>query len=271
MTDSSEHSPSLTAALLKIAALHKDADGIADVVAVGARAIPALECVLLERDPSGLHQVRCRAVEALGLLGAFDILEKFLQRPAAGDPVERLGDEVVVSAAARAIARRKDEPTFHLLCDLAMRYPLNGVIGALGSFERPEAIPVLISALGEDEARSAAEVALAFLGTAARPALFEAIDRFSSNNRRSESQLRYCRSVLSLLGNLKHCPDDVDRLWPFITSADVQMSLLACRIALRNATPNKRLVARARLLDLRRRVPWLERLQIDQYLASGAD
>jgi hypothetical protein len=77
------------------------------------------------------HQVRYRAVEALGLLGVFGVLEGFLRKPQAGDPVERLGDDAVISAAARAIARRKDENTFVLLCELAMRHPLKGVITAL--------------------------------------------------------------------------------------------------------------------------------------------
>jgi hypothetical protein len=142
LPNSCDHRSNLTAALSRLTAFHRDADGIADVVAIGAAAVPGLENILFERDPSGLHQVRCRAVEALGLLGVFDVLEEFLRRPHAGDPVERLGDDAVVSAAARAIARRNDDRTFVLLCELAMIQPLNGVITALATFEQPEAIPV---------------------------------------------------------------------------------------------------------------------------------
>lgn len=60
---------------------------------------------------------------------------------------------MVASAAARAIARRKDEKTFAHLCDLARAHPLNGLAAALSSFRGPEAIPILIGALGEDEVR----------------------------------------------------------------------------------------------------------------------
>jgi len=47
----------------------------------------------------------------------------------------------------------------------------------------------------------------------------------------------------------------------------LQVSLLACRIALRSESERVRSEARARLRSLRQCAPWLERLQIDQYLA----
>ena len=148
MSDHYDHGPGLATALSKITALHGDAEGITEVVAVGAPAILALRKILYQREPSGLHQVRCRAALALGFLGAFEVLDEFLRRPRSGDPVEMLGNDVVVSAAARAIGRKKDEETFALLCDLAKTHPLNGLIVALSSFRRPEAIPILIGALG---------------------------------------------------------------------------------------------------------------------------
>ena len=272
MPDSSDHRLShLAAALSKIVALHSDAEGIAEVVAVGAPAVPALRDILFQREPSGLHQVRCRAAEALGLLGAFDVLEEFLRKPRRGDPVERLGDDVIVSAAARAVARRKDNRTFELLRELARRHPLNGLIAALASFRRPEAIPILIGALDEDEVRQTAEAALSSFGLDARPFLLDAIDRFRSENDLSESRFRKYRSMLSVLGEAKLNSNDIDRLRSFITNADVQLSLLACRIALRGELKSARSEARTRLDDLRQGVSWLERLQIDQYVGSGND
>jgi hypothetical protein len=261
----------LAAALSKITALHSDAVGIAEVVAVGARAIPALREIPFQRDPSGLHQVRCRAAEALGLLGALDVLEEFLRRPRNGDAVERLGDDVVVSAAALAIARRNNTQTFELLCDLARTHPLNGLIAALASFRRPEAIPILIGALDEDEVRRTAEAALSSFGLDARSFLLDALDRFKFENDLSQSRLRKYRSLLSLLGERNLNFDDIDRLRPFITNPDVQVSLLACRIALHSQSKHARREARARLDELRPRVPWLEGLQIDEYLDSAND
>jgi HEAT repeat protein len=266
------HPTDLSVALSKLKSLHCDADGVADVVSVGERAIPALKSILFERESSGLHQVRCRAVEALGLLGAFDVLDGFLRdRTPADDPVERLGDDVVISAAARVIARAKDERTFALLYELAARRPLAGLIAALASFQRPEAIPILINALGEDEVRLAAKTALASYGSAARPFLLDAADHLNSIDDLSESQLRECRSIVSLLGDIDLDSADVKLLRPFMTNGDAQVSALACRVALRSGSRDVRLDARVRLTHLRSRVPWLERLQIDQYLASAPD
>lgn len=269
MSESSDHR--LAAALSKMTALHNGAEGIAEVVAVGAPAVPALRDILFEREPSGLFQVRCRAAEALGRLGAFDVLEEFLRKPRHGDAVERLGDDVAISAAARAIARQKDNKTFELLCELARTHPLGGLIAALASFRRPEAIPILISALNEDEVRQTAELALLSFGPGARPFLLDALDRFKFENELSESLLRKYRSMLLLLGETKLDSDDIARLRPFMANPDLQISLLACGVALRSGSERDRSEAREQLGCLRERVPWLERLQIDQYLGSAND
>jgi HEAT repeat protein len=253
---------------VRLKTLYREPDGVADIVAIGERAIPALKTILFTREPSGLYQVRCRAIEALGRLGAFDVLEEFLRRPGHMDPVERLGDDVVAGAAARVIAQRKDQGTFDLLCELAAAHPLNGVMAALASFERPEAIPVLISALEEDEVRLSAETALSSFGPAARPLLLDAVDRFTSGNALSESHLRKCRSILALLDEIDLDPSDMERLRPLMRSADMQVSLLACRIALHRGSETMRSDARARLICLRRSTAWPERSQIDHYLAS---
>ncbi len=268
MPESCHEEAKLETSLARLKALHHEADGVADVVAIGECAIPALKTLLFTRETSGLHQVRCRAVEALGRLGAFDVLEEFLRKPGHTDPVERLGDDVVASAAACAIAQRKDDRAFDLLCELAAAHPLNGVIAALASFGRPEAIPVLINALEEDEVRLAAETTLSSFGAAARPLLLDAVDRFASGSDLSESRLRKCRSILTVLSEIDLDPSDTERLRPLMRNADMQVSLLACRIGLRRGPATMRSDARTQLICLRRSAPWLERLQIDRCLAS---
>lgn len=89
---------------------------------------------------------------------------------------------MVVSAAARAIARRKDNNTLELLSGLAKMHPLNGLIAALATFRQPSTISVLIDALSEDEVRQTAEVALASFGPEAHPVLLNAIARFKFTN-----------------------------------------------------------------------------------------
>ena len=261
----------LEAALSKLTALDRDAEGVQEVVAVGKRAIPGLRSILFQREPSGLYQVRCRAVEALGQLKAFDVLKEFLRgKEPAADPVERLGDDVVLSSAARWLAWSRDRGTFSFLLDLATRHPLNGLIAALASFRRPEAIPVLVDALGEDELRRTAEIAILSYGSGAGQILLEAADHFRSIENPSESEFRKLRSIMSLLGEIDLKAMDADRNRHFMTSGDVQVSLLACGAALRNSSETTRAEARAKLLEIRPHVSWLEKLQIDGYLTKSS-
>ena len=94
----------------RLRSLHDGDAGFFEVVALGPDVVPALRRLLFEPEPSGLYQVRGRAGEALAALGAFDVLADFLRsRQPIADPVERLGEEVVIGAAARAIARLREE------------------------------------------------------------------------------------------------------------------------------------------------------------------
>jgi HEAT repeat protein len=129
-------------ALDRLKSLHDGDLGVLEITAFGRRAIPALRALLLEGESSGIYHPRCRAVDALAALRAYDVLIEFLSAPRdVADPVNRTGEEAVMSSAARALTGVDDERVFPLLLDLAKRQPLAGVIDALGSFRRPEAIP----------------------------------------------------------------------------------------------------------------------------------
>jgi hypothetical protein len=92
----------------RLKSLHDGDSGFLEVVELGPDVVPALRRLLFEPEPSGLHQIRGRAAEALAALGAFDVLADFLRsRQPIADPVERLGEEVVTGAAARASARSR--------------------------------------------------------------------------------------------------------------------------------------------------------------------
>ncbi len=97
-------------ALDRLKSLHDGDIGVLEIVACGRRAIPALRALLLEGESSGIYHPRCRAVEALSALGAHDVLIEFLGSPREmADPVNRTGEEVVISAAARALTNSSDE------------------------------------------------------------------------------------------------------------------------------------------------------------------
>ena len=188
----------------RLKSLHDGDTGLLEVIKLGPDVVPALRRLLFAPEASGLYQTRHRATEALAALGAFDVLADFLRsrRPIA-DPVERVGEEVVIGAAARAIARLREEWVYRLLSNLAAHWRVTGVLAGLGSFHRKDSIEIFVSALGEDELRLTAEAILRGFGRAVRPTLVAAaLDRGDARNSESESHLRKRRSALGLFSRL---------------------------------------------------------------------
>jgi hypothetical protein len=264
---SSEARTPLARAMERLESIGDGAQSVVDLVHFGGSALPPLRSLLLRREKSGLHQARCRATDALVALKGYDILDEFLrlERPI-NDPVERLGEETVISAAARALARRRDERTFKLLDSLARRRSLTGVLVALGSFKRVESIPVFIRALSEDEVRLTAEAVLRNFGSRARQHLLAAVCGPDGGIPPSESDHRKRRSVLGLLGELRIRRSDWPRLKPFLRSDDLETAILAAGLGLKIGDPHERKEADIVLRELRLRTDSLRRLQIDQYL-----
>jgi hypothetical protein len=243
---------------------------VLEVVACGDRAIPSLKAVLFDREPSGLCQVRTRAVDALAQLGAQDVLKEFLGTTRdVTDPVERLGEDAVINAAARALAHSNDPGIFELLGRLARRPCLDGVIFALGTFRQAKAIPLLIEALSEDGSRLVAEAALKKMGAMTRSALIETAIRHSSlHEHESESRLRQRRSVLKLLAEMGVSR----RIWQAVRhlmrDKDTRIAVLACEICLAKGSPSEKSEAVLRLLRLYASADWTLRDEIERYLVA---
>jgi HEAT repeat protein len=242
----------LERAIGKLKSLRDGDQGLVDVIACGRPAIPALRALLFEREPGGLFQTRCHAVEALAALKAYDVLVEFLEAAReAADPVERIGDEVVTNAAARALAGSREPHVFELLVWLAQAGPLPGVLAALGASGRVEAIPYLVEALAEDENRLAAEAVLRNYGSLAHQALAVAACQSSPPlERESESRLRQRRSALALLAETGVQPD----LWPILRNLmqhqDPKIAALACKICFMCAPESEKRDAVLRLIGL---------------------
>jgi hypothetical protein len=242
--------------------------GVLDVIACGAQAIPALRAMLFEHERSGLFQVRCRAVHALIALGAFDVLIDFLKaNRTITDPVERVGEDAVINAAALALANVREQRVFELLLRLAQRSALTGVIGALGAFGRIEAVPALIDALEEDASRHTAETALWKLGKKACPALLSTVDlKLPSGRRESESSARRRRSALKLLEEMDRSRAAWRRLRHLMRDDDAPLAALACEIGLTRGSASDRTNAVWRLIELLPQKDWVLREEIEAYL-----
>jgi hypothetical protein len=254
----------------RLKSLHDGDSAFFEVVELGPDVVPALRRLLFEPEPSGLHQVRGRAAEALAALGAFDVLADFLRsRQPIADPVERLGEEVVTGAAARAIARLQEEWVYRLLGDLAAHCCVAGVLAGLGSFHRKDSIEIFIRALSEDEVRLTAEAILRGFGRAVRPALIAAaLDRGDARNPESESHLRKRRSALGILLEIGIPPKKWGVLRPLMEDRDRQITLLACRVCFDLGSAQDLARSARRLIDLRSGADWLEKEHIDDLLTA---
>lgn len=257
-------------AIAKLRSLQEGDRGIIEVIAVGRATIPALCRLLFEREPSGLYEARCRAVQALAALRAYSVLADFLELSREiVDPVERTGEDAVINAAARALATTRDETYFSLLLSVAAKHPpLAGVIEALGSFRHVDALAYLIDSLAEDFARPAAEKALEALGTRARGALVRtALDQSEAAGGTTESNTRRRIGALNVLMEMDHFTHELSRqLLPLVDDADMRIAILACRLCLDAGPPKDRPRAIRRLLVLLPTADWLQEHEIEDCL-----
>jgi hypothetical protein len=248
-------------ALGRLKSLHDGDLGVLEIIACGRRAIPALRSLLLEGESSGIYHPRRRAVEALAALAAHDVLIEFLNSPHhVADPVNRTGEGAVINAAARALVGVDDERIFPLLLDLAKRQPLAGVVDALGSRRRSEAIPCLIIALSEEYSRGAAEAALLRLGSRAGPALLSAATRpVPSAEWETPSSCRARRSAVQLLARIGIPFKQRSRFRDLMQDSDAEVAVHASRAYLVSASRDEKPDIIRRLIALLPSLPlgWL--------------
>lgn len=268
-----EQSQQVEQAIAKLESSHGGDIGVVQVIACGAQAIPALRRILLKRERSGLYEARCRAVEALGALGAHDVLIKFLEAERTiADPIERVGEDAVINAAALTLANVRDQHVFQLLLRLGHRACLTGVIGALGVFENIEAIPVLIDALEEDASRLTAEAALRKLGEPARAALLRTVDlKVPSGERESESSARRRRTALRLLAEMDGSRAAWRGLRHLVHDKDAKVAALACKIGLARASASERTGVVQRLIELMAQEDRVLREEVEGFLVTHFD
>ena len=257
-------------AIAKLKSLQDGDAGVIDAIACGRQAVPALRQILFERERSGLYQTRCRAVEALAGLEASDVLIEFLEADRIiTDPVERMGEDAVINAAARALPNVHDPHVFGLLLRLARHAHLTGVIRALGTSGRAEAIPALIAALEDDASRPTAETALRSFGRRTKGALLNAATmQLPVPERESPSSVRRRRSALNLLAEIGVRRQGWAILRHLIDDPDAKIATLACEICLKCASAVERSKAVQRLIKLLVHDDWLRRDDSERVLLS---
>ncbi len=209
--------------------------GVAALVGIGERAIPALRRVLLEGAPSTVYLPRQRVVRTLGELGAFSVLSDYLLRgKAIQDPDLRLAEEAVENTAARELARSRSDENFCVLRAVAIARNLPGAIEALAQFRREAAAPVLVAALESDFSRNAAVDGIRLIRKAAIPYLIESVrSPEPSRSEESPTSLRRRQAAIRLLAE-----QEVEaNIWPSLEflfhESDEWLQSCAAKIAFR--------------------------------------
>src|SRR5579875_1687775 len=248
----------LEALAKQIRSLSESETVVLKAVSLREAAIPLLREVLFERDPTGIYHARIRAIKALAALGAFDPIAEYVRewRPAT-DPVERLGDEAVLSTAARALAA-------------ARTHPVPGVLEAVGEFGITEAIPHLIKALEDDVNRASAEQALKKIGRPCVSALVEAAlsPHTSKSGRETPSSVIRRRSALRLLSELGIKAESWRLLCRLTNDPDDEVAALACRLGLCFAPPESRQECALKLVRLLEVAGSLLKCEIEEWLVD---
>lgn len=224
----------------------------AALVGCGPRAIAPLRSFLLEGRPRGIYQPRQLAVETLGQLGAKDVLIEYLSRPVAiEDAVVRHGEDAVRSTAARELARWHTDDVFECLTRLGMDHLLPGIVDALATFRRTEAMPYFLWALGDGVCRSHAAEAIRGLDAAGRPFLVEAAGkRNPSAEEEIPSSLQRRRWALRILSELKIPEESWVALRDLLDEDDPEIVITTARIGLEVAPMPDRWRAIHRLIEM---------------------
>lgn len=219
-----------------ITGLHSLIEGpayLGQLIAYGPGAIPALSGLLLRGKPSSVYQPRQLVVEALGALGAFDVLLSYLQHPLdIPSTIVRHAEEAVQNTAARELAACRNEEVYTVLLDCLRTHSLPGVVETIGSFHRPETASYLIDCLEDDVCRSAAVEALGGFGDSIRELLVESasIRNPPLPDFESPSSIRRRRCCARLLERLQVTEQEVNRLRPLLCENDADLVVAVAHV-----------------------------------------
>jgi HEAT repeat protein len=227
----------------------------------GCAAIAPLRQFLFSGAASGIFQPRQWAVEALGALGAKDVLLEYLARnDHIPDPVIRQGEDAVQSTAARLVARWKTDDVFQILLSLTDKRMLPGVIFALGEFRQTDALPRLERALEDDVARPASEEAFMKFGEAAADTLVSTVARRNMNgDEEVPSSLQRRRSAAKILAETGLGKPFWPTLHHLLDERDPELVVHASKLAVAAGAEHDKKRAVSALLRILPDAPWYVR------------
>ena len=222
-----------------IAALDSLIDGelaVPMLIACGDRAVPHLEHFLLTGAPRTIALPRCRAVHALGELGAYStLISYFREYEPPGDAAVLFAEDAVRSAVARELLRWKSDEVFGVLMDAAKQRATSGITLALGEFHRAESIPLLFDLLEDDLCREEAKDGLRKVPEAAHQYAILLVRGMTDLPIQGPASLRRRRATLQLLDEFGAPAEEWQDIRLFLFEPDVDVVIAAATIGSRMA------------------------------------
>jgi hypothetical protein len=210
----------------------RDGDLAVDMlIKCGKGAIPRLEDFLLNTPPRTIALPRCRAVRALGELGACSTLISYFKRYARPkDATVLFSEDAVRSAAARELARCPSAEVFRVLLDAAWQRVTEGLVLALSQFHRPDSVPLLFNTLEDDLCREEAMNSLRAMPDSVRQFGILSVRGLSGVTLDGPSAVRRQRATLQLLSEVGVTRDDWPDVRRFLFVNDPAMVLATAKI-----------------------------------------
>jgi len=201
------------------------------LIAMGPDAVPWLERFLMETPPRTIALPRCRAVHALGELGAGrTLVQYFLRYQRPPDAAVLFAEDAVRSAAAQELARWKSDEVYRTLLKAAEDRITGGLIHALDEFGRAESIPVFFSALDDDLCREDAMAALRRMAEPARAFAILSLRDAAGPSIYCASARRRRRATLQLLRDVGAPAQEWRELRQFLDEQDADSVIAVAAI-----------------------------------------
>lgn len=237
------------------------------LIASGDRAVPYLEHFLLAGPPRTIALPRCRAVRALGELGAYSTLISYFREYAFPADAEVLfAEDAVRSAVARELVRWKSDEVLQVLMAAAQQRATGGLVLAIGEFHRPEAVPLLFQILEDDFCREEAKDGLRKVRDAAYQYAILLIRGLSETPFYGPSALHRRRAALQLLDEFGVSSSEWRDLRQFLAESDADVVISAARIGFHVASGTARQRIVEALFRVSEHINWAQEGEIEALL-----
>lgn len=258
-----------------IAALESLIDGelaVPMLIASGDRAVPYLAHFLLAGSPRTIALPRCRAVHALGELGAYSTLISYFrkyERPS--DAAVLFAEDAVRSAVARELLRWKSDEVLWVLLNAGKQRATSGITFAIGEFRRVEGLPLLFELLEDDLCREEAKDGLRKLPEEAREYAILSIRGSTALQLAGTGALRRLRATLHFLSEFGMSSTDWPDIRPFLFDPDADVVIAAASIGSQMATIVGRREIIQSLFRVSEHLNWAQEDQIDRLLDANRE